>query len=85
MDISCSICGGPGCNVCKYTGWVEIMGCGMVDPNVLDFCKIDSQKYTGYAFGMGVDRICMLKFQINDIRILFENDKRFLDQFKSYI
>jgi len=85
MDISCTICGGEGCKVCKNSGWVEIMGCGMVDPNVLDFCNIDSEKYTGYAFGMGIDRITMLKFQINDIRILFENDKRFLDQFKSYI
>jgi phenylalanyl-tRNA synthetase alpha chain len=85
MDISCTICDGIGCRVCKNSGWVEIMGCGMVDPNVLDFCNIDSEQYTGYAFGMGVDRISMLKFQINDIRILFENDKRFLDQFKSYI
>jgi len=83
MDISCSICGGKGCNVCKYTGWVEIMGCGMVDPNVLDNCHIDSDKYTGYAFGMGVERIAMLKYQINDLRLFFENDKRFLDQFKT--
>lgn len=83
MDISCSICGGNGCNVCKYTGWVEIMGCGMVDPNVLENCKIDSEKYTGYAFGMGVERIAMLKYQINDLRLYFENDKRFLDQFRS--
>ena len=83
MDISCSICGGNGCNVCKYTGWVEIMGCGMVDPNVLENCKIDSEKYTGYAFGMGVERIAMLKYQIRDLRLYFENDKRFLDQFRS--
>lgn len=83
MDISCSICGGSGCNVCKHTGWVEIMGCGMVDPNVLDNCNIDSEKYTGYAFGMGVERIAMLKYQINDLRLYFENDKRFLDQFYS--
>lgn len=83
LDISCSICGGKGCNVCKYTGWVEIMGCGMVDPNVLDNCKIDSVKYTGYAFGMGVERIAMLKYQINDLRLFFENDKRFLDQFNA--
>jgi phenylalanyl-tRNA synthetase alpha chain len=83
MDISCTICGGPGCNVCKYTGWVEIMGCGMVDPNVLDNCQIDSNKYTGYAFGMGVERIAMLKYQINDLRLFFENDKRFLDQFNA--
>ena len=83
MDISCTICGGTGCKLCKNSGWVEIMGCGMVDPNVLENCKIDSRKYTGYAFGMGIDRIALLKFQIDDIRILFENDKRFLDQFRS--
>ena len=83
LDISCSICGCKGCNVCKYTGWVEIMGCGMVDPNVLDNCNIDSMKYTGYAFGMGVERIAMLKYQINDLRLFFENDKRFLDQFNA--
>ena len=83
LDISCSICGGKGCNVCKYTGWVEIMGCGMVDPNVLDNCNIDPVKYTGYAFGMGVERIAMLKYQINDLRLFFENDKRFLDQFNA--
>ena len=83
LDISCSICGGKGCNVCKYTGWVEIMGCGMVDPNVLDNCHIDSVKYTGYAFGMGIERIAMLKYQINDLRLFFENDKRFLDQFNA--
>jgi phenylalanyl-tRNA synthetase alpha chain len=81
MDISCSICGGPGCNVCKYTGWVEIMGCGMVDPSVLENCNIDPEKYTGYAFGMGIERIAMLKYQVNDLRLYFENDKRFLDQF----
>jgi len=83
LDISCSICGGSGCNICKYTGWVEIMGCGMVDPNVLDNCKIDSIKYTGYAFGMGIERIAMLKYQVDDLRLYFENDKRFLDQFRS--
>jgi phenylalanyl-tRNA synthetase alpha chain len=83
MDISCSICGGKGCNVCKYSGWVEILGCGMVDPNVLDNCKIDSKKYTGFAFGMGVERIAMLKYQVKDIRLFFENDVRFLQQFKS--
>ncbi len=83
MDISCSICGGSGCNVCKYTGWVEIMGCGMVDPSVLENCRIDPIKYTGYAFGMGVERIAMLKYQVNDLRLYFENDKRFLDQFRS--
>jgi phenylalanyl-tRNA synthetase alpha chain len=83
LDISCSICGGTGCNVCKYTGWVEIMGCGMVDPNVFDNCNIDSEKYTGYAFGMGIERIAMLKYQINDLRLFFENNKRFLDQFNA--
>ncbi len=82
MDISCSICGGEGCKVCKHTGWVEIMGCGMVDPQVLDSCNIDSERFTGYAFGMGIERIAMLKYQINDIRLFFENDKRFLDQFR---
>jgi phenylalanyl-tRNA synthetase alpha chain len=83
MDISCSICGGKGCNVCKYSGWVEIMGCGMVDPAVLEYSNIDSEIYTGYAFGMGIERIAMLKYQINDLRLFFENDKRFLDQFRS--
>ncbi len=85
MDISCNICGGKGCNICKYTGWVEILGCGMVDPNVLELCGIDSKKYTGFAFGMGIERITMLKYQINDLRLFFENDIRFLDQFKSTI
>lgn len=83
MDISCNLCGGKGCNICKYTGWVEIMGCGMVDPAVLEFSKIDSKKYTGFAFGMGIERITMLKYQINDIRLFFENDIRFLKQFSS--
>ncbi len=81
MDISCNICGGKGCNICKYSGWVEILGCGMVDPNVLENCGIDSKEYTGFAFGMGIERITMLKYQINDIRLFFENDKRFLKQF----
>ena len=85
MDISCNICGGSGCNICKYSGWVEILGCGMVDPNVLDSCGIDSDKYTGFAFGMGIERITMLKYQINDLRLFFENDVRFLNQFKSTI
>ncbi|NQU34807.1 MAG: phenylalanine--tRNA ligase subunit alpha, partial [Bacteroidetes bacterium] len=85
MDISCNICGGKGCNICKYSGWVEILGCGLVDPNVLDACGIDSKKYTGFAFGMGIERITMLKYQINDLRLFFENDIRFLDQFKSTI
>ena len=83
MDISCNICGGKGCNICKYSGWVEILGCGMVDQNVLENCKIDSQKYTGYAFGMGIERITMLKYQINDLRLFFENDLRFLQQFQA--
>ncbi|MBU3928791.1 MAG: phenylalanine--tRNA ligase subunit alpha [Bacteroidetes bacterium] len=83
MDISCNICGGSGCNICKYSGWVEILGCGMVDPAVLDACHIDSKKYTGFAFGMGIERITMLKYQINDLRLFFENDVRFLGQFKS--
>ncbi len=83
MDVSCSICGGKGCNVCKYTGWVEILGCGMVDPNVLESCGIDSKKYTGFAFGMGIERITMLKYGINDLRLFFENDVRFLKQFES--
>ena len=83
MDISCQICGGKGCNVCKYTGWLEILGCGMVDPDVLESCGIDSEKYTGYAFGMGIERLTMLKYQVNDLRLYFENDVRFLEQFKS--
>ncbi len=83
MDISCNICGGKGCNVCKYSGWVEILGCGMVDPAVLDNCKIDSKKYTGFAFGMGIERITMLKYQIKDLRLFSENDVRFLNQFRA--
>lgn len=83
MDISCNICGGKGCNICKYTGWVEILGCGMVDPNVLANCNIDPETYTGFAFGMGIERVTMLKYGINDIRLFFENDVRFLNQFKS--
>jgi phenylalanyl-tRNA synthetase alpha chain len=83
MDISCSICGGKGCNLCKYTGWLEILGCGMVDPNVLESCNIDSQKYTGFAFGMGIERITMLLYGVRDIRLYFENDVRFLRQFQS--
>lgn len=81
MDMSCNICSGKGCNVCKYSGWVEILGCGMVDPQVLDNCKIDSKKYSGFAFGMGIERIAMLKYRINDLRIFFDNDVRFLKQF----
>lgn len=83
MDVSCTICGGKGCNVCKYTGWLEILGCGMVDPNVLEGCNIDSKKYTGFAFGMGIERITMLRYGIKDIRHFFENDVRFLKQFES--
>jgi phenylalanyl-tRNA synthetase alpha chain len=83
MDVSCKICGGKGCNVCKYTGWLEILGCGMVHPNVLETCNIDSQKYTGFAFGMGIERLAMLKYQVNDLRLYFENDLRFLDQFRT--
>jgi phenylalanyl-tRNA synthetase alpha chain len=81
MDISCLICGGKGCNVCKHTGWVEILGCGMVHPNLLENCGIDSNKYTGFAFGMGIERITMLKYQIKDLRLFSENDVRFLRQF----
>lgn len=83
MDVSCNICGGKGCNVCKYTGWLEILGCGMVDPNVLENCKIDSKKYSGFAFGMGIERIAMLKYNVNDLRLFSENDVRFLKQFIS--
>ncbi len=85
VDVSCIICSGKGCNVCKHTGFLEILGCGMVDPNVLENCGIDSKVYTGFAFGMGVERIAMLKYQINDLRMFFENDVRFLNQFKSTI
>lgn len=83
LDVSCFICDTKGCNVCKYTGWVEIMGCGMVDPKVLENCGIDSEKYTGFAFGMGIERQAMMLYKINDIRLLFENDVRFLNQFTS--
>jgi len=85
MDITCIICGGKGCPVCKQSGWVEILGCGMVHPKVLENCGIDSNKYTGYAFGMGIERITMLRYQIKDLRLFFENDMRFLSQFKSVI
>lgn len=83
LDVSCTICGGSGCNVCKYTGFLEILGCGMVDPNVLEASSIDSNKYTGFAFGMGIERIAMLKYQVNDLRLYFENDIRFINQFNS--
>ena len=83
MDISCHICGGKGCGFCKHTGWVEILGCGMVDPNVLEQCGIDSKVYTGYAFGMGVERITNLKYRVSDLRMFSENDTRFLREFES--
>ncbi len=83
MDISCNLCGGKGCSFCKHTGWVEILGCGMVDPNVLEACGIDSKVYSGYALGMGVERITNLKYQVKDLRMFSENDTRFLDEFKS--
>lgn len=83
LDISCTICGGKGCNICKYTGFVEILGCGMVDPNVLEASSINSKKYTGFAFGMGLERTAMLKYQVNDLRLYFENDIRFINQFRS--
>ncbi len=85
MDVSCFICGGTGCNICKKTGWVEILGCGMVHPNVLSNCNIDPERYTGFAFGMGIERPAMLKYGINDIRLFSENDQRFLRQFTSAI
>lgn len=82
IDVSCFLCNQQGCPVCKKSGWVEIGGCGMVDPAVLENCKIDAKKYSGFAWGMGIERITMLKYQINDLRLFFENDVRFLDQFK---
>ena len=81
MDITCELCKGKGCNVCKYTGWLEIMGCGMVDPNVLQNCGIDPERYSGFAFGMGIERIAMLKYDVKDLRLFSENDLRFLRQF----
>lgn len=83
MDISCNLCGGKGCSFCKHTGWVEILGCGMVDPNVLDACGIDSKVYSGFALGMGVERITNLKYQVKDLRMFSENDVRFLEEFQS--
>ena len=85
LDVSCNLCGGKGCPVCKGTGWLEIMGCGMVDPNVLEANGIDSKEYSGFAFGMGVERIAMLKFGVKDLRLYFENDVRFLHQFDSVL
>jgi len=83
MDISCMLCKGSGCNVCKHTGWLEILGCGMIDPNVLQASGIDPEKYSGFAFGMGIERIAMLKFEVKDLRTYFTNDVRFLNQFES--
>ncbi|MEI7977530.1 MAG: phenylalanine--tRNA ligase subunit alpha [Bacteroidota bacterium] len=83
MDISCQICKGSGCNVCKHSGWVEILGCGLIDPNVLKNCDIDTEKYSGFAFGMGIERITMLKYDVKDLRTFFINDSRFLKQFSS--
>ncbi|MBR1934676.1 MAG: phenylalanine--tRNA ligase subunit alpha [Muribaculaceae bacterium] len=83
MDVSCMLCGGKGCSFCKNTGWVEILGCGMVDPNVLDACGIDSKEYTGYAFGVGVERITNLKYMVKDLRMFSENDVRFLREFET--
>lgn len=83
MDISCNLCGGKGCSFCKHTGWVEILGCGMVDPNVLEACGIDSKVYSGFALGMGVERITNLKYQVKDLRMFSENDRRFLEEFQS--
>jgi phenylalanyl-tRNA synthetase alpha chain len=85
VDVSCTICNSKGCNVCKYTGWLEILGCGMVDPNVLEASGIDSKTYTGFAFGMGIERIAQLKYKVNDLRMYSENDVRFLEQFTSEI
>ena len=85
VDVSCNICHGKGCNICKGTGWLEILGCGMVDPNVLEASGIDSKKHTGFAFGMGIERIAMLKWQVNDLRHYFENDMRFLREFSTCV
>ena len=85
VDISCTLCNTKGCNVCKYTGWLEIGGCGMVDPNVLTNCGLDPDEYSGFAFGMGVERIAQLKYEVKDLRLYSENDVRFLNQFKSVL
>jgi phenylalanyl-tRNA synthetase alpha chain len=82
MDVSCSICGGKGCAICKGTGWLEILGCGMVHPNVLRNCGIDPEVYSGFAFGMGIERTAMLRYGVTDIRMFFENDMKFLSRFK---
>jgi len=84
MDISCQLCNGAGCNVCKHTGWLEILGCGMIDPNVLEASGINPEEYSGFAFGMGIERIAMLKYDVKDLRTYFTNDIRFLSQFKNY-
>ena len=83
MDISCNICGGKGCAFCKHTGWVEILGCGMVDPNVLEACGIDSKIYSGYSLGMGIERVTNRKYKVKDLRMFSENDVRFLEEFES--
>jgi phenylalanyl-tRNA synthetase alpha chain len=83
VDVSCNICSGGGCNVCKNTGFLEILGCGMIDPKVLQNCGINPSKYSGFAFGMGIERIAMLKYNVNDLRLFYENDIRFLNQFSS--
>ncbi len=85
MDITCKLCGGKGCSVCKHTGWLEVLGCGMVDPRVLELNNIDSKNYSGYAFGIGLERLAMLKYQVKDLRLYFENDIRFLNNFKNYL
>lgn len=85
VDVSCKLCGGKGCGVCKYTGWLEVLGCGMVDPNVLRYNNIDPDVYSGFAFGIGVERLAMLKYQVKDLRLYFENDVRFLEQFQGVI
>ncbi len=85
MDVSCNICKDKGCPICKYSGWIEVLGCGMVDPKVLENCNIDSKKYSGFAFGMGIERIVLNKYHINDLRLFFENDERFLKQFEAVI
>jgi phenylalanyl-tRNA synthetase alpha chain len=82
MDVECFLCNNKGCRICKYTGWLEILGCGMVDPNVFDFVGYDPEVYTGYAFGMGIERTLLIRHRIPDIRMFYENDIRFLNQFK---
>lgn len=85
MDVSCKLCGGKGCAVCKHTGWLEILGCGMVDPSVLELNNIDSKVYSGFAFGIGLERLAMLKYGVKDLRLYFENDVRFLNIFRNYL